>query len=172
MVEPAVRVIGPVADRPRVGDTAQHSRLVVGSSVRLAAAPVPPPVVAENSRQLNALQLGTDVGTALGVRTTRLQLVAAGLGALLAAVVVSVAGPIGFVAFISPHIARRLCRTTSSAALPVGMAVGALLMLLADHAAERVLEPTDLPVGIATTVIGAPYLLVLLVRGERGAGLR
>jgi iron complex transport system permease protein len=51
------------------------------------------------------------------------------------------------------------------------MAVGGLLVLLADYAAQRVLAPTELPVGIATTVIGAPYLLFLLIRAERTRGV-
>jgi iron complex transport system permease protein len=66
----------------------------------------------------------------------RLQLVSAGLGALLAA-----------------------------------MAVGGLLLLLSDYTAERILEPTELPAGITTIVIGAPYLLYLLIRGEQRTGI-
>lgn len=129
------------------------------------------PVALAAGRQLNAFALGDDLGTALGVPVTVMQLTLAGTGALLAAVVVSVAGPIGFVAFISPHIARRLTRTASAASLPAAMATGGLLLLLADYAAQRVLEPTELPVGILTTIIGAPYLLLLLLRAERNAGV-
>jgi iron complex transport system permease protein len=129
------------------------------------------PLVFACGSQLNTLQLGDDLGAALGVPVVRLQLVSAGLGALLAAIVVSIAGPIGFVAFISPHIARRVTRTASVASLPAAMAVGGLLLLLADYTAERILEPTELPAGITTIVIGAPYLLYLLVRGEQRTGI-
>jgi iron complex transport system permease protein len=129
------------------------------------------PLVFACGRQLNTLQLGDDLGVGLGVPIVRVQLVTAGLGALLAAVVVSVAGPIGFVAFVSPHIARRLTRTASVASLPAAMAVGGLLLLVSDYTAERILEPTELPVGITTTVIGAPYLLFLLLRGEQRSGI-
>jgi iron complex transport system permease protein len=129
------------------------------------------PVVLVLGRQLNAMQLGEDLAVTLGVRVSLIQAVLAGFGALLAAVVVSVAGPIGFVAFIAPHIARRLARTSAAASLPVAMAAGGLLVLLADYAAQRVLAPTELPVGIATTVIGAPYLLYLLIKAERTQGV-
>ena len=128
------------------------------------------PIVLALSRELDTFQLGDDLSTALGLRSTRLQIVLALLGALLAAVVVSVAGPIGFVAFISPHIARRLARTSSAAALPVAMVVGGLLVLLSDYAAQRIFEPTELPVGIMTVVLGAPYLLFLLYKTERRTG--
>lgn len=129
------------------------------------------PIVLALGRQLNAFALGEDLATAVGVRANRLQLVLVAVGALLAAVVVSVAGPIAFVAFISPHIARRLARTASSAYLPCCMLVGALLVLVADYVAKRLLEPTELPVGITTIFIGAPYLLYLLLRTERDAGV-
>lgn len=122
-------------------------------------------------RQLNALALGEELAVAVGVKPNRLQIVLTGLAALLAAAVVSVAGPIGFVAFISPHIARRLARTSSAASLFVAMIVGALLVVVADYAAKRVLEPIELPVGVTTTSIGAPYLLYLLVRAERDTGV-
>jgi iron complex transport system permease protein len=122
-------------------------------------------------RQLNTFQLGDDLAVSLGIRTTLLQLLLAAVGALLAAVVVAFAGPIGFVAFIAPHIARRLSCTSSAASLPAAIGVGALLVLLADYIAKRILEPTELPVGITTILIGAPYLLFLLYRNERDSGV-
>jgi iron complex transport system permease protein len=122
-------------------------------------------------RQLNVLQLGDDAAASLGIRTNRLQLGLALIGALLAAAAVSVAGPIAFVAFLAPHIARRLSRTASAASLPAAMLVGALLVLVADFVARRVVQPTELPVGIFTVVIGAPYLLYLLYRYDRDAGV-
>ena len=158
-----------VAQQWLVGSTAAAT----WSSVRVIALAVLiiAPLALAAGRQLNTFQLGDDLAIALGVRTTSLQVCLAGLGALLAAFVVSVAGPIGFVAFICPHIARRLTRTASVASWPAAMAAGGLLLLVADYAAERVLEPNELPVGIATIIIGAPYLLLLLLRAERATGL-
>ncbi|WP_261555493.1 FecCD family ABC transporter permease [Frankia tisae] len=128
------------------------------------------PAILSCGRSLNTLQLGDDLGAALGVPIRRLQLTTVSLAALLAAVAVSVTGPIGFVAFVSPHIARRLTGTAGVASLPTAMGVGGLLLLIADYAAQRVLEPSQLPVGYVTIVLGAPYLLYLLVRGESRMG--
>ncbi|MFQ5558074.1 MAG: iron chelate uptake ABC transporter family permease subunit, partial [Acidimicrobiales bacterium] len=76
----------------------------------------------------------------------------------------------GFIAFISPAIARRLARSPSASLLASGL-VGALLTLLADLAGRRVIAPTELPVGVFTALFGAPYLLWLLVRGARSGAL-
>jgi iron complex transport system permease protein len=128
--------------------------------------------VALLSRQLNAFQLGPEVAVGLGVRPNLVQILLALCAAILAAVVVSVAGPIAFVAFVAPHIARRLTRNSSAASLPAAMGTGALVLLIADYAGKRLLEPTiELPVGITTVLIGAPYLLFLLYKNERDTGV-
>ncbi len=130
------------------------------------------PVALMLGRQLNTLELGEDLAVSLGVRTRRLQIILVAVGAFLVAAAVTAAGPIGFVAFIAPHIARRLARAGGAASLLPSMLVGGLLVLLADYIAKRVLEPAIvLPVGIATTILGASYLLLLLNRTERGGGV-
>jgi iron complex transport system permease protein len=75
------------------------------------------------------------------------------------------AGPIGFVAFVAAPVARRLTRT-SLTIVPAAL-VGALLVLVADLIGRRMFAPTELPVGIVTGVIGAPYLLWLLARTNK-----
>src|SRR5262249_28106543 len=113
-----------------------------------------------------------DVGVSLGLRSNTLQITLLFVAGALAAVCVSVAGPIAFVAFVAPHIARRVARTSSAASLPVAVLTGALLVLAADYVGKRLLEPTiELPVGLTTVFIGAPYLLYLLYRTERQTGL-
>ena len=118
-------------------------------------------------RGLQALQLGDDAAAGLGVATerTRLALVVVAVG--LAAVGVAVAGPIAFVAFISPHLARRLARASGSGVLPASAAIGALLVVSADLIARRIADPVELPVGIVTVLMGAPFFLWLLLRGDR-----
>lgn len=129
------------------------------------------PVAAVLARSLDALSLGEDAATALGVRVGRARLSLVTVGAALAAVAVAATGPIGFVAFIAPHIARRLADRTGAAVLPVAALSGAVLVLAADLVAGLVLAPTQLPVGIVTVVLGAPYFLFLLQRANRvGAG--
>lgn len=139
--------------------------------IMLIALAVLLPVAFALARQLNALQLGEDLARALGVPVVGAQLALATVGALLAAVAVSVAGPIGFIAFVAPHIARRLTRAPGAASLPASALTGALLLIAADYAAQRIFEPTVLPDGITTIVVGAPYLLYLLARAERDAGV-
>lgn len=117
---------------------------------------------------LGALRMGDDTARALGVRveTGRGTLALAAIA--LAAVAVAAAGPIAFVALVAPQVAMRLAR---SAGPPVitGAVTGAVLLLGADVVARLVL-PAQLPVGIVTAVLGAPYLLYLIARRTREGG--
>ena len=124
------------------------------------------PVVLALARHVSTLDLGDDAAAGLG---TRVELVRSALllaGVALAAVSVASAGPIAFVALVSPQIARRLVGGSGAALIP-SAAVGALLLVSSDLVARRIFAPTELPVGIATAVLGAPYLLWLLARANR-----
>jgi iron complex transport system permease protein len=126
------------------------------------------PLALSQARGLRALQLGDDAARGLGVRVdrTRLGLVLAAV--LLAGAATAAAGPIAFVALSAPPIARRLTRTGGVGLVPA-MLVGSCTVVAADLVAQHLLD--GLPVGIATALIGAPYLLVLLARADRiGAG--
>lgn len=128
------------------------------------------PVTLALGRQLRLLELGDDTAKGLGARVepARGGLIAAGVG--LAAIATASAGPIAFVALVAPQIARRLVRSARATLVPSAL-VGAALVLLADVVARRAFAPTELPVGIVTGIIGAPYLLWLLARANRiGAG--
>jgi iron complex transport system permease protein len=119
-------------------------------------------------RQLEVLQLGDDVARALGVRVERARLALLAVAIVLTGVAVSAAGPIAFVAFIAPHIARRASATVSpSGVLPVAAASGALLVLGSDLAGRLLFAPTEIPVGIVTAIVAAPYFLYLLRRANR-----
>ena len=83
----------------------------------------------------------------------------------LAAVATSAAGPVAFVAFVAAPIARRLVRAPLTL-VPAAL-VGALLLLASDLIARRMFAPTELPVGVVTGILGAPYLLWLLARANR-----
>jgi iron complex transport system permease protein len=124
------------------------------------------PMTLALARHLRILDLGDDAARGLG---TRVEGVRSGMlltGVALAAIAVASAGPIAFVALVSPQIARRLVGGSGAALLP-SAAVGALLLVASDLVARRVLAPTELPVGIVTAVLGAPYLLLLLARANR-----
>jgi len=119
-------------------------------------------------RQLEVLQLGDDVARALGIGVERTRLALLAVAIVLTGVAVSASGPIAFVAFIAPHLARRVCATVSpSGILPVAAAAGALLVLCSDLAGRLLFAPTEVPVGIVTSIIAAPYFLFLLRRANR-----
>ncbi len=126
------------------------------------------PLALALGRQLEVLQLGDDVARALGVGVERARLALLAVAVVLTGIAVSAAGPVAFVAFIAPHIARRVCATVSpSGVLPVAAAAGALLVLAADAAGRLLFAPTEVPVGILTSIIAAPYFLFLLRRANR-----
>lgn len=117
-------------------------------------------------RSLRLLELGDDAARGLGVRVepTRAGLILAAVG--LAAIGTASAGPISFVALVAPQIARRVVRSPGVSLVPSAL-VGALLVLVSDLVARRLFAPTELPVGVVTGAVGAPYLLWLLARTNR-----
>ena len=123
------------------------------------------PALPALGRALAASQLGDEVARALGVRDERARLVLLGVAILLCAIAVAGAGPIAFLAFIAPHIARRVGGTpTPSAVLAIAAAAGALLLLCADLAGRLLFAPTEIAAGIITSILAAPYFLYLLRR--------
>lgn len=118
-------------------------------------------------RRVEALTLGDEVAAGLGVPVVPTRVAAGGLAALLAAAVAAACGPIAFVALLAPHLARRATGTTSTRrVLPLVAVAGGLLLVAADLAARRLLYPVEMPVGIATTLVGVPALLLLRQRRQ------
>ncbi|WP_111766223.1 FecCD family ABC transporter permease [Nakamurella deserti] len=119
------------------------------------------------ARALQALRLGDDTATALGVRPARSRLLVIAVGVGLASLATAAAGPIAFVAFTAAPIARRLLRDGSLALLPATL-VGALMVVAADLVAQHLL-PADMavPAGVITGVVGGPYLIWLLATARR-----
>ncbi|MCY3579952.1 MAG: iron ABC transporter permease [Acidimicrobiia bacterium] len=168
-------VIAVITLAPNFGGVSVIYRFLVGSlsdvqweEVRLVApwTIALPVIFLLAGRPLNILKLGDEMaeGLGVGVRRTRALLFAAAV--LLVAPVIAIAGPIGFVALVSPHIVRRLLRTSDARiVLPVSAAVGAVLVVSADLAARLALHPHEIAVGLWTVVFGAPALLVLMQRG-------
>jgi len=117
------------------------------------------------SASLRALRLGEDSARSLGVRLQTAQSAQLALAVALASVAVAAAGPVPFVALIAPQIAMRLIRAAGPPLLAGGL-VGAVLVVGAD-VVSRSLLPSELPVGVVTAAVGAPYLLFLLARRTR-----
>lgn len=121
------------------------------------------------ARALETMRLGDDAAAALGVRVgaTRLAIVVAGVG--LAAAATAACGPIAFVAFLAGPVAARIVGPGGSLLAPAAL-TGALLVVFADFAGQ-VLLPARYPVGVVTGVLGAPWLLYLVVRAGRAGAL-
>ena len=128
------------------------------------------PVMVLLVRQLRILQLGDETAYGLGLRVEGARLGLIVVAVLLAAVATAAAGTIGFVAFVAPPIARRLTRSPGPAMIASGL-LGALVVGLSDLVAQHAFGDTQLPVGVVTGVVGAPYLMFLLARANRvGSG--
>ncbi|MFF5831791.1 FecCD family ABC transporter permease [Streptomyces bacillaris] len=134
----------------------------------LAAAAVLTPLLLGQARNLSAMQLGDDTASALGVRVerTRITVIVAAVG--LIAFATAAAGPIAFVAFLSGPIAARIVGAGGSLLVPAGL-VGALLVLVADFTGQFAFGERY-PVGVVTGVLGAPYLVYLIIRTNRAGG--
>lgn len=124
------------------------------------------PITMVCTRNLRVLELGDDTAAALGVSLRRSKLGLTLSGAGLAAAATAAAGPVGFVALVAPQIARRLIGERAVGIIPAGL-VGAAVMVFADLLARRAFSPTELPVGVVTAIVGAPYLLWLLARANK-----
>ncbi len=120
------------------------------------------PLALLSARDLDSLVLGDEAAGSLGLRIEpdRLRLIAIAAG--LAGVAVAVAGPVGFVGLMAPHAARRLVGAGHAAILATAVMLGGCLVLVADAVARTAFAPVDIPVGVVTAIIGAPYLIWLL----------
>lgn len=128
------------------------------------------PAAVALARSLDAVALGEETARVLGVGVERVRLGVVATATAMASVAVAATGPIGFVAFLAPHIARGLAHRAGAVVLPVAALTGALLVLVADLVAQALPTRTALPVGVLTAVLGAPYFMVLLRRvTARGA---
>lgn len=161
------------------GILAQYNHFTVGSlrAIRLGDLLVPGILIFVSfcaamalSGRLSVLSLGDAAASALGVRVKGLRIAAMACAAACAAAVVSFAGLLGFVGLVVPHIARALTGERPARLLPVAALSGGILVILADLLGRTLFAPSELPVGILMSLIGAPYFLILLIRRKHHAG--
>jgi iron complex transport system permease protein len=114
------------------------------------------------ARPLDMLAFGEETAQGLGVAVRQVRLLIVLCATLATAAAVASSGIIGFVGLIAPHVARLLWGPVHATLLPTSMLLGALLLVLADTAARTLLAPIELPVGILTALLGAPFFLYLL----------
>ncbi|AKU18277.1 FecCD family ABC transporter permease [Luteipulveratus mongoliensis] len=118
------------------------------------------------SRQLRIFQLGEETAAALGVRVGRLHIAVLAVSVGLAALAISTAGPVSFVALVAPQLVARVTRGAAPQVVSSAL-MGALLLTVSDFVAQRAFGSTDLPVGVVTGGVGGVYLVWLLSREWR-----
>jgi iron complex transport system permease protein len=116
------------------------------------------------AHRLDALSFGDDVASGLGVDIERTKRIVLAASSLLAAAAVSLAGLVGFVGLIAPHLVRTTLGPSHGRLLPAAALVGAVFLVGADLVARIALAPTELPVGVVTGLIGGPFFFALLWR--------
>lgn len=114
------------------------------------------------SGRLNVLSLGDDIATGLGVLADRTRLAILVVAGVLTASAVAVAGLVGFVGLLSPHVARYISGSDNRYLIPASALVGAIIVTAADLVAKLVINPSEIPMGIITAALGAPFLLYLV----------
>ncbi|WP_300682842.1 iron ABC transporter permease [Nocardioides sp.] len=115
-------------------------------------------------RRLDALAIGDETALTLGIRPDRFRLQVLVAVALCVGVIVAASGSIGFVGLVVPHLARRVVGGTHTRVVIVSALMGAILLVWADIVARTLLAPQEIPIGIITALVGAPFLLLLIRR--------
>ncbi len=134
--------------------------IVVGLAVILASA-----------RELDALLLGELGAASVGVDVQRVRLRLVLASALVVGAAVAIAGPIGFVGLLVPHVVRLAVGAGHRALLPLSFVGGGVFLVVADLVARTLLAPAEIPVGVVTAAVGAPIFLVLLLRKRSGVAV-
>ncbi|WP_139491003.1 FecCD family ABC transporter permease [Brevibacillus dissolubilis] len=117
-------------------------------------------------RTVNVLQLGDDIAAGVGSPVSRHRLILLFFSVALAGAAIAIGGAISFVGLLGPHIARKLVGPSFGGLLPVSAMVGALIVMLSDLIGRTAFSPLDLPVGIFTSAIGAPFFIYLLFKNR------
>ncbi|MEU1898759.1 iron ABC transporter permease [Nocardiopsis dassonvillei] len=118
---------------------------------------------------LDMLALGDDKAVSLGLNPAAVRIVVIGAASLATAAAVSVSGLIGFVGIVVPHVVRRLVGSNYRAILPVTVLLGGAFLVLVDIVARTLIAPAELPIGVVTAFLGAPFF-VLILRTTRHRG--
>jgi iron complex transport system permease protein len=126
-------------------------------------------VLLGSTRALDVLAVGDDEAATLGLHPRRVRLVVLAAASLATAAAVAVSGLIGFVGLVVPHVVRRLAGGSYRVVVPVSLVGGGAFLVLADMLARTVVAPGELPIGVVTAFVGAPFFAALLrLGGDRG----
>lgn len=121
------------------------------------------PLAIYKARVLTVMQLGEEMALGLGTRIEREKFFLLIIGVAMAAASVAVAGGISFLGLVAPHLSRRLVGGKFQRLIPVTAVVGAIVMVVSDTLARTLLAPSEIPVGLIVSVLGAPYFIYLLM---------
>lgn len=125
------------------------------------------PMALTLARHLNALNLGDDVAKGLGSRVEWQRGLLVLVGVALAGAGVATAGMIGFVGLIAPHLGRQLVGTNHEGLIPTSALLGGVIVVAADLLGRTLFAPIEIPCGVVTSAIGAPYFIYLLIRNRK-----
>ncbi|MGJ5676036.1 MAG: FecCD family ABC transporter permease [Nostochopsis sp.] len=125
------------------------------------------PVALTLARHLNALNLGDDIAKGLGSRVEWQRGLLVLVGVALAGAGVATAGNISFVGLIAPHLGRQLVGGTHESLIPTSALLGGVIVVMADFLGRTLFAPIELPCGVVTAAVGAPYFLYLLIRNRK-----
>jgi iron complex transport system permease protein len=117
--------------------------------------------------RINVLSLGDEEAKALGMNVEKMRLVVIVCATLVTSAAVSISGVIGWVGLVVPHISRMIVGPNYSRLLPMSMVIGASFMLLVDDL-SRTIAATEIPLGILTSLVGAPLFAYLITKGRTG----
>lgn len=123
------------------------------------------------AKQLDGLMLSDEEAYSLGINPNRLRVIAVAAATLATATAVSASGLIGFVGIVVPHLVRGLTRRVTNRSLVSIAFVGAAFLVLADLGARTLLSPAELPIGVITAFVGAPFFLLVLRNRRKGMSL-
>jgi iron complex transport system permease protein len=117
------------------------------------------------ANKMNVIAMGEDVAKGLGLKTGLIKFIALSIVVLLAGGAVAIAGPIGFIGIVIPHIAKKIIGIDHRWLIPYSGLLGAILLLAADIGARYIIMPQEVPVGVMTAAIGAPFFIYIARRG-------
>jgi iron complex transport system permease protein len=115
--------------------------------------------------RLNVLSMGDDEAKALGIETKQLRFVVIVCSTILTAASISIGGLIGWVGLVIPHLARMIVGSNNKVLIPASLIIGGSFLLLADNFA-RSLTSVEIPLGVLTAIVGAPFFISLMLRGK------
>jgi iron complex transport system permease protein len=149
-------LVGAVTIRGTAELVTAAAIVVIGIALAIALAP-----------RVDAYAFGEETAATLGVDTDRTTALVLAASALLSGAAVALAGLVGFVGLVVPHAMRALVGAGHRRLIPTAALAGASFLVIADAGARIALAPAELPVGVVTGIVGAPFFLVLLVRSRR-----